>query len=43
MVGYINTLLRYHGVSQDPDSLTDSEWAMRIVHLKNIRKKESEN
>ncbi len=38
-----NTLLMYYGVAQNPDELTDNEWTLRIVHLKEIRRMETES
>jgi len=35
-----NAQLRYYMGIQDPDSLTDTEWARRLKELEWIRKKE---
>ncbi|MBS1745754.1 MAG: hypothetical protein JST21_06265 [Bacteroidetes bacterium] len=36
-----NAQLRYYMHIQDPDTLSDEEWAMRLQELKWIRDKES--
>jgi len=36
-------MLRYYGVAANPEVLSDNEWALRIIHLKNIREKEAKS
>ena len=33
----------YYGIANNPDKLSDNEWALRLAHLRNIRKLEAEN
>jgi hypothetical protein len=40
VIGYFNTLIRYY-LHQDPDTLTDAEWALTVAQLKHIRQSES--
>jgi len=42
MLRIVNAQLRYYMHIQDPDSLTDEEWAMRYRELEYIRKSEKE-
>jgi hypothetical protein len=39
---YINILLQYHNISDNPDELSDSDWALKYATLEDIRKKEKE-
>ena len=40
MIGYFNTLIRYY-LHQDPDGLSDQQWAETIAQLKHIRESEA--
>lgn len=39
---HINTQMRYYRVADDPDSLSDQEWALRYAILEDIRQKEKQ-
>jgi hypothetical protein len=39
-IQYINTQLKYYNISNNPDSLTDNEWAMSFAILGHIRESE---
>jgi hypothetical protein len=39
-IGYFNTMIRYY-LHQDPEELSDQQWAITIKQLEDIRKREA--